>query len=283
MVAGKRMGLTKSFPVLHKMDMTIGVRQYIKAAVKRFLWAHGLDIQWKLSGHPDFPDFPADFGREEIEIIRGVSPFSLTSKENLFALIEAVRHVVRFNIPGAIVECGVWRGGSMMAAAKTLTMLNCYDRDLYLFDTFEGMVAPTEKDVNVLGETGQDVIEMNKTAGPDGSDLLAVPLEEVKKNLYQVGYDNGRIRFVKGRVQDTLPDQAPDQIAVLRLDTDWYESTRHELIHLFPGLSRGGILILDDYGMWLGQRRAVDEYLQEHNLGQFLARVSRGMRIGVKE
>jgi hypothetical protein len=89
------------------------------------------------------------------------------------------------------------------------------------------------------------------------------PLDEVRRNLLATGYPADRVRFVVGRVEDTLPDQAPESIALLRLDTDWYASTRHELVHLFPRLAVGGVLLIDDYGHWQGARQAVDEYLAQ--------------------
>ena len=97
--------------------------------------------------------FPADFGKEEMEIYNFVKPYSLTSMERIFALIQAVRYVVENAIPGAFVECGVWKGGSVMAMAKTLLSLSCTDREIYLFDTLEGMSIPTSEDVDFVGQT----------------------------------------------------------------------------------------------------------------------------------
>jgi hypothetical protein len=104
----------------------------------------------------------------------------------------------------------------------------------------------------------------------------------VKQAVYSTGYNRDKFHFVQGMVEDTLPEKAPEQIALLRLDTDWYESTRHELIHLFPRLSRGGVLIIDDYGDWEGARKAVDEYIAQHNVAILLNRIDHTGRIGVK-
>jgi len=89
------------------------------------------------------------------------------------------------------------------------------------------------------------------------------------------------MHFIKGRVEETIPNAAPEQIALLRLDTDWYESTRHELIHLFPRLTHGGVLIIDDYGYWQGARKAVDEYIEENKLSILLARIDSTARMAV--
>jgi predicted O-methyltransferase YrrM len=108
------------------------------------------------------------------------------------------------------------------------------------------------------------------------------PLEEVERNLRSTGIDPARLRFVEGKVEDTIPATAPERISVLRLDTDWYESTWHELTHLYPRLSPGGVLIVDDYGHWQGAREAVDRYFGEVAEPILLARTDYTGRIGVR-
>ncbi|OUC14486.1 MAG: macrocin O-methyltransferase [Alkalinema sp. CACIAM 70d] len=230
---------------------------------------------------PDRPSFPADFDETSIAVIRSVQPYTMTSVERIFALIQAVEYVVRAGIPGDMVECGVWQGGSMMAVAQTLQRLGDTDRDLYLFDTYEGMPQPTEADVDYSGNSAAAEFEaMKKTA--DSSDWCYASIEQVQQNLASTGYPMARINLIKGKVEDTIPVQAPEKIAILRLDTDWYESTQHELIHLFPRLVEGGVLIIDDYGHWQGSRRATDEYLAEHKIPLLLNRVDYTARIAVK-
>jgi hypothetical protein len=85
-----------------------------------------------------------------------------------------------------------------------------------------------------------------------------------------------------GKVEDTIPADIPEKIALLRLDTDWYESTKHELIHLFPRLQKGGVLIIDDYGFWKGARKAVDEYFAENNIQILLNRIDDTGRMAIK-
>lgn len=193
-------------------------------------------------------------------IMRAVEPFTLTSPERIGALIDAVRHISKASIPGAIVECGVWRGGSMMASALTLLEANDI-RDLYLFDTFAGMTAPTEHDVDHSGLSAETQFVESKAG--DHNEWCYATLDDVRRNLASTGYPADRCHFIKGDVLDTLPFSEITDIAILRLDTDWYESTRHELQHLYPKVVRGGILIIDDYGHWQGCRKAVDEYFAD--------------------
>src|SRR5262249_9722194 len=218
---------------------------------------------------------------EAVEIIRAVKPYTVTNLERLFALIQAVRYLVRANIAGSMVECGVWQGGSMMAVAHTLKRLGTEDRDLYLFDTYEGMTSPTAVDVTYSGTSA--VAEFQRTQKTDEtSGWLSVPLEQVQRNLLSTGYPPERLHFIKGKVEETLPGAPPTEIALLRLDTVWYESTRQELVHLFPRLVVGGVLIVDDYGRWQGSKKATDEYWAQTNFVLLLNRIDYTGRIVVK-
>ncbi|HEY6231412.1 MAG TPA: TylF/MycF/NovP-related O-methyltransferase [Pyrinomonadaceae bacterium] len=217
--------------------------------------------------------FPADYQADDIEIIRAVEPYTMTGNERIVALTGAVRHLVNNGIPGDFVECGVWKGGSVMAMALTLLQLQNQDRALYLFDTFSGMTAPGDRDVDYLGRPASSIFEEVR---------YAVSLEEVEQAVYSTGYNRDMIHFVKGPVEETIPAHAPGMIALLRLDTDWYQSTRHELVHLFPRLAPGGVIIIDDYGHWHGARQAVDEYLAQHQVSLLLHRIDYTGRIGVK-
>jgi hypothetical protein len=207
----------------------------------------------------------------------------MTTPKRIAALCDAVEYVVRDTVPGAVVECGVWRGGSMMAAALTLLRLDAADRDLYLFDTFEGMPPPGERDVFSAydGYSPMGRWRRKRRAG-ETSTWHQVSTDEVRAAVLSTGYPAERVHLVAGLVEDTLPAGAPDEIAVLRLDTDWYASTRHELEQLYPRLVRGGVLIVDDYGHYEGARRAVDEYLAESGERLLLNRIDYTGRIGVK-
>src|SRR5262249_24687489 len=217
--------------------------------------------------------FPPDFEDDEVAIIRAVEPFTMTGTERVQALIRAVKYIVANQIPGDFVECGVWKGGSVMAMALTLLHLSRPDRHLYLFDTFSGMTRPAEIDVDYLGQSANDVLEQVRSVASE---------DEVRSAVYSTGYGHSHIHFVRGPVEETIPAYAPPQVALLRLDTDWYSSTRHELIHLFPRLVSQGVIIVDDYGHWRGARAAVDQYFAQNAIPILLHRIDYTGRIGVK-
>jgi hypothetical protein len=205
----------------------------------------------------------------------------MTSPERVFAVLDAVRYVLKNRLEGSIVECGVWRGGTMMAVAHLLRMHNSFDRDLYLFDTFEGMPLPADVDTDFRGRKAKSEF-LTKKRNSDSSDWCYAPLSEVQANLESVGYSKSKVHYVTGKVEDTVPDQAPETISILRLDTDWYESTKHELVHFYPRLVRGGVLIIDDYGHWHGARKAVDEYFALNEVPILLNRIDYSGRIAIK-
>lgn len=222
-----------------------------------------------------------DISEADNHILQSVSAYTMTSPERVFAVLEAVRYILKSNLPGSIVECGVWRGGTMMAIAHVLQMHKRFDKDLYLFDTFEGMPSPMDVDMDFRGRKAKTEFLAKKRAN-DSSDWCYVSLSEVQANLESVGYTRNKVHYVVGKVENTIPEQAPDQISILRLDTDWYESTKHELIHLYPRLVHGGVLIIDDYGHWQGARRAVEEYFAENGISILLNRIDYTGRIAVK-
>jgi hypothetical protein len=206
------------------------------------------------------PDDRAGLDAHEAAVLKAVRPYTMTSSERVLALVRATRYVSRNHLPGAFVECGVWRGGSMLATALTLCTEGDMERELFLFDTFEGMSVPTDMDRDLSGSAASELL----ASSPRGSSVWAeASLEDVQQTLSLSGYPAERIHFVRGKVEDTLPHAALTDIALLRLDTDWYESTAHELKHLYPALRVGGVLIIDDYGHWLGARRATDEYFAQ--------------------
>ena len=166
-----------------------------------------------------------------------------------------------------------------MAMALTLLRLGVEDRELYLFDTFEGMTDPGTEDLMHTGQTAEELLA-DDVAGAHYR--AAASLDDVREAMRSVEYPDERIQYVQGPVEDTLPDAAPAEIALLRLDTDWYASTKHELVHLYPRLLPGGVLIVDDYAYWLGARKAVDEFLTENDLPILLNRIDYTARIAIK-
>lgn len=212
------------------------------------------------------------------DIIERVQPFTLTRPERVAALCNAIEYLTRCDIQGDIVECGVWRGGSMMAAALALQHFND-TRTLWLYDTFDGMTAPA--DVDRTAHTGEAAADIMARVNDESTAWCRSLLDEVSTNIHSLGY-RGSVHFIKGDVETTIPKRMPERIALLRLDTDWYASTRHELIHLYPRLESMGVLIVDDYGHWLGARKAVDEWMDEAKPNVCLTRIDYSCRMAVK-
>lgn len=222
---------------------------------------------------------PLDIDAEAMEIVTLADEYSMTSRPKRFALVAAVRHLARNGIPGDIVECGVWRGGSIHIIARTLRAAGVDDRDIHLFDTFEGMTEPTDKDVAL--DDSRPAAERLETSTKSAKIWAFASLEDVQEGLKTLDYPYERFHFVQGPVEETIPENAPERIALLRLDTDWYESTKHELEHLYDRLVPGGVLIIDDYGSWEGSKLATDEFMATLDQPPLLIRAGTG-RIGVK-
>jgi len=226
--------------------------------------------------------FPSDFSEDEKEDIGFVKAYSMTSLERLVSLSRAVDFLVRNQVAGDVVECGVWKGGSMMLVAKRLVRLGVTNKKLFLFDTFEGMSEPGSEDISAVDqETARDL--MDKSDKMQGNNVWCYStLDEVRSNLKKTNYPAEGISYIKGKVEDTLPDPSVHKICLLRLDTDWYESTRHELETLYDQLVIGGILIIDDYGHWSGSRKAVDEFFSKRKLNLFFNRMDYTGRMAIK-
>lgn len=223
---------------------------------------------------------PKDFDESMADIVRQVLPYTMTSFDKLHATITAARYVARYNIPGDVIECGVWRGGSMQAIALALASMGDRERHLYLYDTFEGMTPPTEQDVRYDGTSAADSLAA-KERSKESMVWAYATLEDVQAGFENVPYPEDRVHYVKGPVEETVPATLPDQVALLRLDTDWYASTAHELTHMYDRLVSGGVLMIDDYGHWQGSRQATDEFLERTGEKLLLVRTGSG-RIAVK-
>ncbi|MFL5745096.1 MAG: TylF/MycF/NovP-related O-methyltransferase [Niastella sp.] len=211
-------------------------------------------------------------------IYEQVRDFTMSSIERMYSLYQSIHFIIDHNLPGDFVECGVWKGGSSMIIALTLKELGVDNRSIYMYDTYEGMSEPTDDDKDLHGSTAESQLN---TAEKTENIWCYSTIDEVKANMQRTGYPSGKIVFCKGKVEDTIPHTIPEKIALLRLDTDWYESTRHELIHLYPLLCKQGVLILDDYGHWQGARKAVDEYFAAGST-LLLNRIDYTGRIAVK-
>jgi O-methyltransferase len=199
----------------------------------------------------------SDIERDEVFLVlyEKVKNYTLVEIERCYALYKSVKYILDNNIKGDFVDCGVWKGGSCMLVAYMLKAAGVNDRKIYLYDTFEGMTKPGDNDGTFEKEEWER-LKINEQT----NNWCLSSIEEVKSNMLQTGYPGTNIQFIKGKVEDTIPLIIPALIALLRLDTDWYESTKHELVHLYPLLASKGVLIIDDYGAWEGARKATDEY-----------------------
>ena len=220
--------------------------------------------------------YPVEANKRDIEIIDYIldpqdprdslskGALSMVNVDRLWAVIQATKYIVKNGIEGDFVECGVWRGGCSLAIAMVLNDLKA-DRKIYLFDTFAGMTEPNKYDFDYSNSSAKD--EFNKSKRDDHNEWCYASIEYVKTQFKKLDLEK-KATFIKGDVLKTLNEETnlPDQIALLRLDTDWYESTKHEMNILYPRIQKDGILLIDDYGYWQGSRKAIDEYLSEHDL-----------------
>jgi hypothetical protein len=222
-----------------------------------------------------FEDAVPELNAADTAAIQIVQPYTMTSKIRRYELLKAVRYVNSRGIPGDFVECGVWRGGSTFLMRIANTRHPGPQRSFWLYDTFAGMPAPVEKD-------GRRAFEEIAHAEAKGEKWICASRADVEAGAMRVLGDLNSLRFVEGKVEDTLQVaiNLPDRIAILRLDTDFYESTKIELEILYPRLMPGGVLVIDDYGSWPGSRAAVDEYFAGQAV--FLHYVDRACRIIVK-
>ncbi|MBE2240722.1 MAG: class I SAM-dependent methyltransferase [Caldilineaceae bacterium] len=251
----------------------------MKKLIRTAINALGYDLIRHQESSKD--SYAVDISADDRDILNRVAAYTMTGIERQITLVQAVRYLVRSGVQGCFVECGVWKGGSSMACAFTLLQEGDTSRHLYLFDTFEGMTPPQEVDRTFDGQDAARLLEKDRRR--TGPIWCLADIDEVQANMAATQYPQQNVHCVKGPVEDTLPAHLPSApIALLRLDTDWYESTRHELIHLFPLLCKGGVLIVDDYGQWAGAKRAVDEYLAELPMRYFLQRIDYTGRLLIK-
>jgi O-methyltransferase len=243
--------------------------QRLRRAARRAMLRAGYDVR------PIHAPEWADFTDEARALYAEVALYTQTPPERIVTLADAVEYIVRREIPGDFVECGVWLGGSVMAIARTLARNGVRDRRIWLYDTFGAMPQPDEDDREVNRDFAGRLPPRRSSDVPHGAYLPTV-----RKNVESTGYPPELVSYVCGLVEKTIPATSPQKIALLRLDTDWYSSTAHELQHLYPLLAPGGVLIIDDYGHYQGARKATDEYFEQSPI--LLTRVDYGGRMGVK-
>lgn len=216
-------------------------------------------------GSPPLLDLEDD---EFWSLVERCSPISLLTAEKFYNLYTALHYICDNDIEGDIIECGVWKGGAMLMAAEVLAARRVLDRDIYLYDTYSGFVERSDCDVAYDGR------EIGKVSYPDF-------IDQVRKNFNDSSYTRQRIHFVQGDVHETVRADRHQRIALLRLDTDTYSSTLHELRELYDRVETGGVLIIDDYGYSRGCRRAVEEFFATRKR-PFLQRPNKGCRTAIK-
>lgn len=190
------------------------------------------------------------------EIIAFVQPYTMVSRERLENALHLVQRVVEEQISGDFVEIGVWRGGVVMAICLKLKQLGVQNRHVYGYDTFEGMTAPTNDDKTFRDELAEQLLSTSPSIKCYSS------YDETKQNTDMVQYPHIHLR--KGDICKTPVRDIPNKIALLRLDTDWYESTKFELDFFEPRVTSNGFIIIDDYGHWKGCKKAVDLFLEQN-------------------
>lgn len=250
--------------------------------IKNLINKLNFKIEHKNSWYKRNEHLIAEINQSELDILKKISNFSMSTPANHWAIIQSIKHIYKNNIIGDFVECGVWRGGNLILFKIISEKLNL-KKNIYAFDTFEGMPAPGEKDFDLKNIDAKKIYNRYKNKNIK---WCYSNLEEVKKNIAK--FDPKYIetfKFIKGKVEDTLLENnnLPKEISLLRLDTDFYESTKKELEVLYPRLVSGGVLIIDDYGHWKGSKRAVDEYFQLNENFEWLHRIDYASRLLIKK
>ncbi len=197
------------------------------------------------------------------KIIDLVSKYSMTPQIRIYNLIQSLRHIEHNGIEGDYVECGVWKGGNLILFKKFLEESKKISRKIYAYDTFEGMTNPDDNDFDIsTTEKAEKLLMQDKEKKTNVWGICS--LNNVKDNILKTIGNLDNIEFVEGPVEKTLNEKnIPKRISLLRLDTDWYSSTKKELDALYEKVSKGGVIIIDDYGHWGGSKKAVDEFFKD--------------------
>ena len=216
------------------------------------------------------------------DVVIGIhgSQLTMVSLERLIATANSAIYVCKNDIPGAFVECGVWRGGNAILAKKIFEYFG-KENKVYLYDTFDGMVPPTTADFSQSIGSAEEIYASKEA---NGEKWCLASVDDVLENFNQFAASLSNVMIVKGDVLETLgfSENIPEQIASRRLDTDWYESTKHEMQVLYPLVVSCGILMFDDYGFWGGHQKAIDEYFLERDLNPHMSYVDESCRLIIK-
>lgn len=199
---------------------------------------------------------PCKLSRKTRKLLQSVQPYTMSDPLRLVTLNKLVQELSTNGVAGDIVECGVCNGGS--AAVMATAVVQCPERSLWLYDTFEG------------------IPQAHETDGPLAQTLtghFVGSVQMVREALSKVGYPLERVTLKKGLFRETFKDQLPGNIALLHIDADWYESVLLALQTLYPLVSDGGFIVLDDFGHWEGSRKAFYDFCRAESIQPLLERV----------
>jgi hypothetical protein len=237
----------------------------MKKLIKKIIKLFGYEIISNNDWLRKNENYIAEISKNESAILNNIKDYTMTSIPSQWSLIQSINHVIRNNVEGSFVECGIFRGGNIILMSKLLEK-HKVEKNIFAYDTFEGMPLPGEDDLDLRGNSSIDKFLELKNYEKEGSQWCYCNIQDVKSNIkkFNINYLKN-INFIKGKVEETLLDvkNLPKKISLLRLDTDFYSSTKIELNILFPLLEKNGILIVDDYGHFMGAKKAVDEFFYE--------------------
>tara|TARA_Y100001970_G_C14121121_1_gene796348 strand:+ start:335 stop:1105 length:771 start_codon:yes stop_codon:yes gene_type:complete len=249
--------------------------KFYKKAIKKIFNFFDLEIKRKNNFQDRYFDSVTEISDNEKKILEKISEIALSSVANQWSIIQSLKHIKEKNIPGEVVECGVYKGGSLILICLIAQMLEL-KKEIIGYDTFEnGFDSISEFDLSAKGKKIEK-LSFEKNFFPTVNEVLNIIKKfNIDSNFYP--------KLVKGKTQDTLllDENVPDSISFLRLDTDIYEPTADQLDKLYPKLSSGGILHIDDYGHCPGVKKAVDEYFVDKKI--WLHRIDYTCRLLIKD
>jgi hypothetical protein len=260
----------------------------MKSLIQRMVNGLGYEVRRKVVAPGQADEDVSDFDREALEKIRIVHRHTMLPYGRLYSLYDQAVYCEKAGVPGAFVECGTWKGGAVGLMALANLAHGKARRRIHLFDSFDSIPEPDET------VDGAKAIKESRAAG-GGTQGRLVPLEnfyesrgvlQTNRDLLEnaVGYSPDCLRYHQGWFQDTLPRDAAEvgEIAILRLDGDWYASTKVCLEHLYPHVVSGGFVIIDDYGCYEGCKKAVDEYMARNGITAYLHQIDSAGRYLIK-
>lgn len=254
----------------------------IRNFIKKLLLKSNYKIETLDSWYNRQENFLAEIEENDANFLKKINKYTMCTPANHWAIIQAMNHIKKNGIKGDLVECGVYKGGNIILF-DYLNKKFSLNKQIYAFDTFEGMSEPGDHDIDLKNKSAK----LTKNNYEDHNIKWCYSsLDEVKKNIVKFNsHISNNFKFIKGDVIKTLNNKnnLPEKISLLRLDTDFYESTKKELEILYPKLEKNGVLIIDDYGHWQGAKKAVDEYFNTKNNFHWFHRIDYASRLFIKK